>query len=1500
MAGQSYGQDGAWEMPDGNPLIAAPQETTTAVTGIGIAESCVDVAHGVSNGDWVEAGLGVLGAGLEVLSMVIDPLGTLASYGVSWLIEHVRPLKEALDWFAGDPPVIRSFSATWDNVANEVDTLTRDFQTETASGTAGWTGAAGDAYRAHATETADAIAGAGSLAGGISAGVMIMGEVVAFVREFVRDMVGELVGRLISWALEEVASLGLATPLVVAQATSAISKVVNKVSDLCRKLVKTIGNVAPRIRKIIDKLDEIIQKLAKLMRRANSPDTPTLPTSAARHADDAPNLPNGSTTPAGAHTDTPTTHTSATPDTPNTTSTPDTTTSPGGTTRTDGSTSTPTDGTTNRPGNPNDTSSPVNGRQCVNDPIDVASGEMVLHQTDLELAGALPLLLTRTHVSSYRAGRSFGRSWSSTVDQRLELDAQGIVFVADQGMILVYPRPLGDEAVLPVAGPRRPLRRVDGGYTVTDPETSQVLHFHGVDTGTGGDLPLVSVVDRNGHRVDVLRDSAGVPTQLRHSGGYLVRALSSGGLITELRLHNPDGGEIPLVRYRYDEARRLTEVINSSSLPLRFDYDSAGRITRWEDRNGEWYSYRYDELGRCVGNEGSHGFLGGSFDYGSADGHRVTVFTDSLGHRTTYHCNEIGRVVREVDPLGNTTRSEWDAHGRLLARTDPLGRTTRYTFDDAGNLVLASYPNGFAARAEYDEHGRPVMIVDPDGAMWRREYDARGNLVAITDPSGAVTTTAYAPGETAVTDALGKTRRVRTNAAGLPVAVTDPLGATTRYVRDAFGRVTQIIDPLGGVVRLGWTVEGRLISRVLPDGSTDRWRYDGEGNPVEHIDALGRRSRTEYTGFDLPAARVAPDGSRLEFGYDTQLRLTSVTNAAGLVWHYEWDAAGNLVRETDFDGRVLGYTHDAAGQLVARQNGAGEVVRFTRDALGNVSEKRAGDVLAVFDYDPVGRLVRAANPDADVRHDRDAAGRVISESCNGNAVVSSYDVLGRRIGRTTPSGALSTWEYDARDQPVSLTTAGHTIRFGYDAIGREVRRELGAAFLTQDWDPNHRLVGQSITGLDRPLQQRRYHYRPDGHVVGIEDRLAGGRRFELDLAGRVTAVHAATWSERYAYDGSGNLTGAEGPAEVGPGGRDYAGTLVRRAGNTHYEHDAQGRVRLRRHRTLSGQVRTWSYTWDAEDRLTEVSTPDGARWRYTYDPLGRRIAKQRTDSAERVDFVWDGLTLAEQATTGGVTTWDYEPGNVRPLAQTVDAAFYALVTDLVGTPTEMLDARGGLAWRAQTTLWGNAFARLSAGPDCPLRFPGQYHDAETGQNYNYFRYYDPESGRYQSNDPLGLGGGPDPSGYLFNPLTGSDPLGLTPCYLTQTGPNTYQSPGGLVYGPDPSPNFNSRVDHVMNHANDIPGRPQHGVFNSNNPNDVMRMVDDAYGRVQQGGVFSVQQGSRTVYFVNMGQPVGYIGGVPGGLSGNPAVNYVQLVLQNGNEVVTAFPVSGIPSSVLAP
>ncbi|GHF26953.1 hypothetical protein GCM10017786_71440 [Amycolatopsis deserti] len=286
-----------------NPLVAQAQSQTTAVTGIGILESAQDLSNGIKDGSWVEGGLGALGTGLEVLSMVIDPLGTLAQYGVAWLIEHVRPLKEALDWLAGDPPVIQSFSDTWANVAKEVGAIAVDLKNEVDGGTAGWTGQGADTYRESGAEQAEAIAGAASLADGISTGVMIMGMVVGFVREMVRDIVAELVGKLITWALEAACTLGFATPLIAAQATAAISSAVTRISDFIRKLVKTIGNVSPRISRIIGKLDEIIQKLSGIGRKLGGADgpSPSTPSAGARNIDaphlDGPRSPD--TSPAG-------------------------------------------------------------------------------------------------------------------------------------------------------------------------------------------------------------------------------------------------------------------------------------------------------------------------------------------------------------------------------------------------------------------------------------------------------------------------------------------------------------------------------------------------------------------------------------------------------------------------------------------------------------------------------------------------------------------------------------------------------------------------------------------------------------------------------------------------------------------------------------------------------------------------------------------------------------------------------------------------------------------------------------------------------------------------------------------------------------------------------------------------------------------------------------------------------------------------------------------------
>ncbi|GAA3357155.1 RHS repeat-associated core domain-containing protein [Saccharopolyspora gregorii] len=111
----------------------------------------------------------------------------------------------------------------------------------------------------------------------------------------------------------------------------------------------------------------------------------------------------------------------------------------------------------------------------------------------------------------------------------------------------------------------------------------------------------------------------------------------------------------------------------------------------------------------------------------------------------------------------------------------------------------------------------------------------------------------------------------------------------------------------------------------------------------------------------------------------------------------------------------------------------------------------------------------------------------------------------------------------------------------------------------------------------------------------------------------------------------------------------------------------------------------------------------------------------------------------------------------------MDQQFYSIITDLVGSPAELINDQGGVAWFHRTTLWGNTLDHSRTGAYTPLRFPGQYADPETGLNYNFHRHYDPSTGRYGSVDPLGLGGGTLPHSYVPNPHEWVDPLGLAPC-----------------------------------------------------------------------------------------------------------------------------------------
>lgn len=1031
---------------------------------------------------------------------------------------------------------------------------------------------------------------------------------------------------------------------------------------------------------------------------------------------------------------------------------PKTVTAPGGSTR-----------ALNTPPRPN--AQPNADKVVAGDPIDVASGRMLLSQTDLTIEGALPLVFTRTHVSSYRAGGWFGPSWSSTVDQRLEVDAQGITFVVEDGTLLAYPHP-EDGEVLPEEGPRWPLRKsFEGGYVVRQP--GRELHF--LPQQDNQVLPIAAMSDHAGNRVEFSYDDEGTIAALGHSSGSVVEVRSENGRVTALVVVGPDGEHTQAATYCYDTGN-LVEVVDASGGATKFRYGTNDgtndRIVRWDDSNGMWYEYFYDDRNRCVRTRGAEGFLSYRLEYGD----RRTVVTDSLGRATVYEINEACQVVSETNAAGAAVSSTWDRYDRLLSRADPLGNTTHYDYDEAGNLVRVTGPDGTQTSAEYLAPDLPSRYVLPDGGQWSYEYDEDGRRTAQIDPTGARTTFSYDGYVKTTVDPLGRQTSTEYNAAGLPVRVVDVLGARTVISYDTFGRASEVTDPVGATTRITWGANGKPAEVARRNGVREAFSYDGEGNLVR-LESQGSITSARYGHFDVPVSIETPVDGRIEYSYDTESRMTGVTNALGLRWHYEYGAAGAIVREVDFDGREQRFSSDALGRVTELHNASGQSVHVTWDAHGRPVTRRTDEGLTSFEHDAAGRVVRACWPGGELSRTYDALGRLLTETINGRTLSNEYDAAGRRIRRTTPSGAESAWRHRAGDQPVALSLAGRTVEFGYNALGQQTRRAVGSVELTQEW-ANGRLRTQNLNG-----QQRAYTYRPDGALIGVTDA-RGDRRYEVDGPGRVVAVRGGAAEERYVYDESGLLTESVLGAHV------YDGMQLRSAGGIRYDHDADGRV-VRR----ADGDRVWRLRWDALDQLVAVITPEGEHWQYHYDPFGRRIAKQRVaaDGAEildRVEFTWDATDLAEQRHDGIVTVWDGHHQVERAGDQPWDdARFRFVVADFVGTPSDLVEEDGTVSWHAEHTLWGLGFA----GEDgTPVRFPGQYHDEETGLHYNHYRYYDPAAGRYTSKDPLGLTAAADPRSYVLNPTGWVDPLGLAPCPIAEFNKihNTPEGPSLILRGPD--------------------------------------------------------------------------------------------------------------------
>ncbi|WP_232471942.1 RHS repeat-associated core domain-containing protein [Vibrio gazogenes] len=469
------------------------------------------------------------------------------------------------------------------------------------------------------------------------------------------------------------------------------------------------------------------------------------------------------------------------------------------------------------------------------------------------------------------------------------------------------------------------------------------------------------------------------------------------------------------------------------------------------------------------------------------------------------------------------------------------------------------------------------------------------------------------------------------------------------------------------------------------------------------------------------------------------------------MFSYEYDLLGQLTKktETGTEGTELTTTfeRDEMGRLVKKTLADGSSIDYRYDEYGNLTEVDDGERPLVWRYDLMGRVTEEHQDWASNYFSYDALGQVESWQ------LPDANVLKYQRGR---GGVLK--QIDLNDSVLTQ----HLYQNGL-----EKERHQGAVISSFAHDEQGRLTYQQRSLSRQVTRKRDYNYDARGNLTHISDSKDGDIHFEYDPLSRLKAVRGNI-EERFVHDVTGNvLSQILGRHDDITGDKlgNAQGNQLAFHGDSHYEYDEFGR--LMTEKRGKGQSLITTYEYDCQHRLIKASLPDGAIADYRYDAFGRRTHKTVTDKAGKAtttEYLWQGDNLIGETTNSEYQSYIYEPGTFKPLAllkgEGKDATPYYYHLDQIGTPMEITDVAGQSVWAVQYRAYGRVLTQQVEEIQSPLRFQGQYYDAETGLHYNRHRYYSPSTGRFTTADPIGLAGGLNNYQYVPNPTGWVDPLGL--------------------------------------------------------------------------------------------------------------------------------------------
>ncbi len=846
-----------------------------------------------------------------------------------------------------------------------------------------------------------------------------------------------------------------------------------------------------------------------------------------------------------------------------------------------------------------------------------------------------------------------------------------------------------------------------------------------------GTSQLLNRIDENGNVTEYTYDDV----------GNLIRKVEASGTDDERTTeytYDDDGNLLTITRLAdettaasqtimtYDDRGNLTSVTDPENGISRFtSHDIMGNVLEKIDARGKTWSYTYDNLGN------------------------LKTVTDPLNNTTEHFYDGVGNRIRTLDAEGRETNFEYDNHANLIRSVDHEGKETLFEYNSDNKLTKQTDSEGNSISYKYDNEGRMIKSIDGHGDEITMEYGdavgsgcsscsgATGSLPARTIYPTFEKTYSYDSRNRKIseTDIVDESTNYSTSfaydAVGNLISRKDKMGRTTYYTYDALSRLTSVTDPAAGVTK---------------------YAYDNRDNLIALTDAEDQTTRFEYDAANRLVKEIRPRGAETAYGYD---------------------AAGNLSEKIDAKNQKTAYVYDDAGRL--------EEIRYFTDAGDTAPIKTV-----TFSYDKVGNLTGYDDGTTSAVYTYDTLYRKISETVNYGAFslengYTYYD-NGLKKTYTGPDAISYGYLYDANNQlaAVQIPNAGYITVSGYNWNRPASMMLPGGTTKQFTYDPMMRTTGIDVAdpGQNEVLNYAYTHDKMDNIVT--KDTEHGNYGYTYDDLYRLTdADNPVQSDETFTYDNVGNrLTAADSATEWAYNENNE----LTGHDDVTYDYDLNGNMI---EKNAGGMITRFFY--NVEDRLERVEDGSGNMIAsYYYDPFGRRLWKDVSGTRTCFHYSDEGLVGEYDATGSVIKTYGWKPGSTwstDPLFMKIGSEYYYYHNDHIGTPQKLTSVSGAVVWSAKYGSFGEASVEVESVTN-NLRLPGQYLDSETEFHYNYYRYYDPNIGRYLREDPAGSMRGLN---HLFtyaknNSLLLTDPLGLA-CKLIYDRTSTKTSiEEEIVYG----------------------------------------------------------------------------------------------------------------------